>query len=96
MALFLPRATGRLKTAVIGAPDPYWVEKVHPVVALGEGASVTADELFAFCKKSLAGYKVPKSVDFVASLPENETGKILKREVVVRLGKASLRTSTEI
>ena len=69
------------EVAVIGIPDPYWVEKVHAVVALKKGASVTTEELIAFCKKSIASYKAPKSVEFVDSLPKNPAGKILKREL---------------
>ncbi len=69
------------EAAVIGIPDPYWVEKVHAVVSLKDGASLTAEELIAFCKKRLAGYKSPKSVEFVDALPKNAAGKILKREL---------------
>jgi acyl-CoA synthetase (AMP-forming)/AMP-acid ligase II len=70
-----------LEAAVIGIPDPYWVEKVHAVVALKRGISVTADELINFCKGRIARYKAPKSVEFVDSLPKNPSGKILKREL---------------
>jgi len=69
------------EVAVVGIPDPYWVEKVHAVVALKKNASATADELIAFCRKSLAGYKAPKSVEFVDALPKNPAGKILKRDL---------------
>ena len=70
-----------LEAAVIGIPDPYWVEKVHAVVATKKGANTTAEELIAFCKKHLAGYKAPKGVELVDSLPKNPAGKILKREL---------------
>ena len=69
------------EVAVIGIPDPYWVEKVHAVVTLKKGASTTAEELVALCKKNLAGYKSPKSVEFIDSLPKNPSGKVLKREL---------------
>ena len=69
------------EAAIIGIPDPYWVEKVHAVVTLKEGASCTAEDLIAFCKKNLAGYKSPKSVEFMDALPKNASGKILKREL---------------
>jgi len=69
------------EAAVIGIPDPYWVEKVHAVVSCKKGAKCTAEDLIAFCKKHLAGYKSPKSVEFVDSLPKNAAGKILKREL---------------
>jgi long-chain acyl-CoA synthetase len=70
-----------LEAAVIGIPDDYWVEKVHAVITTREGQKVAAEELIAFCKKSLAGYKVPKSMEFVDALPKNPAGKILKREL---------------
>jgi len=69
------------EAAVIGIPDPYWVEKVHAVVTTRKGASTTPEELIAFCKKHLAGYKAPKTVEFVDSLPKNPAGKILKKEL---------------
>ncbi len=70
-----------LEATVIGIPDPYWVERVHAVVVTKKGASTTAEELIAFCKENIAGYKAPKSVEFVDSLPKNPAGKILKREL---------------
>jgi long-chain acyl-CoA synthetase len=69
------------EAAVIGIPDPYWVEKVHAVVSLKKGTHCTAEDLIAFCKQHLAGYKSPKSVEFVDALPKNAAGKILKREL---------------
>jgi acyl-CoA synthetase (AMP-forming)/AMP-acid ligase II len=51
------------------------------VVVCEPGAAVTADELIAFCGQHLAGYKKPKAVDFVDSLPVSGYGKILRREV---------------
>ena len=70
-----------LEATVIGIPDPYWVERVHAVVVLKKGASTTDEELITFCKEHIAGYKAPKSVEFVDSLPKNPAGKILKREL---------------
>jgi acyl-CoA synthetase (AMP-forming)/AMP-acid ligase II len=67
--------------AVIGVPDPYWVEHVHGVVVLKKGATLTPEELIAFCKQRLAGYKAVKSVEIVDVLPKNSTGKILKKEL---------------
>jgi long-chain acyl-CoA synthetase len=69
------------EVAVIGVPDPYWVEKVHAVVCLKPGGTASAEELIALCKKNLAGYKSPKSVEFVEALPKNAAGKIMKREL---------------
>ena len=69
------------EAAVIGIPDPYWVESVHAVVVLKKGVSVAEKEIMDFCKEKMARYKAPKSVDFVEMLPKNPQGKILKREL---------------
>ncbi|NQT30723.1 MAG: long-chain-fatty-acid--CoA ligase [Deltaproteobacteria bacterium] len=80
-----------MEAAVIGIPDEYWVEKVHAVVTTKEGEKATAEELIAFCKKSLAGYKTPKSVEFVDALPKNPAGKILKRELRDKFWKGTYK-----
>lgn len=69
------------EVAVIGIPDPYWLERVHAVVVLRKGASTTEDEIIGFCKEHLAHYKAPKSIEFVDFLPKNPQGKIMKREL---------------
>jgi acyl-CoA synthetase (AMP-forming)/AMP-acid ligase II len=69
------------EVAVIGIPDPKWVERVHAVVALKPDATSTEKDLIAFCKEHLASYKAPKSVEFFESLPKNPQGKILKKEI---------------
>lgn len=67
--------------AVIGVPDDKWGEAVKAVVVLKEGASASAEEIIAYTRSKIAAYKLPKSVDFVAELPRNPSGKILKREL---------------
>ncbi|MFI6284189.1 long-chain-fatty-acid--CoA ligase [Streptomyces sp. NPDC051018] len=67
--------------AVIGVPDDTYGERVHAVVVLTPGHTVTAEELRAHCKTLIAGYKSPRSAEFVASLPLSGAGKILKREL---------------
>ena len=67
--------------AVIGVPDERWGEAVKAVVVKKPGAGVTAGELIAWARERIAGYKLPKSVDFIEALPRNPTGKILKREL---------------
>ncbi len=72
-----------MQAVVIGVPDPEWGERVHAVIVLKEGAKASEGELMAFCKEHLAGYKCPKSVEFVSysELPLSPMGKILKREL---------------
>jgi long-chain acyl-CoA synthetase len=69
------------EAAVIGVPDAYWIEIVHAVVVLKQGASADEKGIIDFCKEKLARYKSPKSVNFVETLPKNPQGKILKREL---------------
>ena len=71
--------SGVADVAVIGVPDAVWGEAVHAVVVAGEGASLDASVLTAACRKTLAGYKVPKSFEFRTILPRNANGKVLKR-----------------
>lgn len=69
------------EAAVIGIPDPYWVEKVHALVVLNAGADIDEQTLIDFVKQQIAGYKVPKGIEFVDSLPKNPQGKVLKKEL---------------
>ena len=66
---------------VIGVPDEKWGETVKAVVVVMPGETLTAADVMAFARTRVAGYKIPRSVDFVEELPRNPSGKILKREL---------------
>jgi long-chain acyl-CoA synthetase len=71
-----------LEVAVIGIPDDVWGEAVHAVVVCKPGTQVTSDELLAHTRTLIAGYKVPRSVEFAQdALPKSGVGKILKRDL---------------
>jgi acyl-CoA synthetase (AMP-forming)/AMP-acid ligase II len=67
--------------AVIGVPDPDWGERVHAVVVLQHGHHVSEAQIRQHCKSLIAGYKSPRSVEFVDAMPMSGAGKILKREL---------------
>ena len=71
-----------LEVAAIGVPDAQWGEAVKAICVLREGTAASADEIIAFCRGRIAGYKIPKSVDFSKEqLPKTGPGKIAKRRL---------------
>ncbi|MDI6831584.1 MAG: long-chain-fatty-acid--CoA ligase [Actinomycetota bacterium] len=70
-----------LEAAVVGLKSVKWGEEVTAAVAFKEGMSASEEELIAFCKERIAGYKCPKKVVFMQSIPKTPIGKILRRQV---------------
>jgi acyl-CoA synthetase (AMP-forming)/AMP-acid ligase II len=70
-----------VEVAVIGVPDTRWGEAVKAVVVRRAGSSLTEAPLIDWTRDKLAGYKRPRSVDFVDALPRNASGKLLKRKL---------------
>ena len=66
---------------MIGVPDPKWGEAVKAMVVKKPGADPTPAEIIAWARERIAGYKTPKSVEFIEALPRNASGKILRREL---------------
>ncbi len=75
------------EVAVFGLPDDHWIEAVAACVVLRPGAEATPEELTAFARERLAGYKTPKKLFVVAQLPKNPSGKILKRDLRVQFAE---------
>ena len=67
--------------AVIGVPDEKWGEAVKACVVVKAGQELTEDELIADARTRIAGYKCPKSIDFIEALPRNPSGKILRKDL---------------
>lgn len=68
-----------LECAVFGKPDEKWGERVVAAIVLRDGHAATAEELTAFCRERIAGYKTPKEFVFLEALPRTGSGKIQKR-----------------
>ncbi len=67
--------------AVIGVPDQSWGESVKGFVVLKDGEKATEEDIINFTRKYLAGFKRPRSIEFMDSLPRNLSGKVLKKEL---------------
>jgi fatty-acyl-CoA synthase len=74
------------EAAVIGVPDPRWGEVGRALIVVKPGQTLTEQEVLDFCQGRLAKYKIPKSVVFIAALPRNAAGKVLKTELRKQFG----------
>ena len=70
-----------VEVAIIGVPDRKWGESVKACVVKREGSMLTAEGLIDWCRDKFAGYKRPRTVDFLDALPRNASGKMLKRKL---------------
>ena len=77
--------------AVIGIPSVQWGESVHAVVVLRAGQAAAAENLIAHCKARIAGYKCPRSIEFVDALPLSGAGKVLKTRLRERYWRSQGR-----
>jgi fatty-acyl-CoA synthase len=69
------------EVAVIGIPDDKWGEAVKAIVVMKQGKIATASDIINFTRERIAGFKTPKSVEFIEALPRNPSGKILRRHL---------------
>ncbi len=77
----LEQHPGIFDVAVFGIPSEEWGEQVHATVVLAPGSALSAQDIIAFAREHLAGYKTPRSVSFTEELPRTGSGKLLKREL---------------
>jgi long-chain acyl-CoA synthetase len=76
----IARLPGVLECAVIGVPDEHTGEAVKLFV-VKKDASLTEEQIVAYCKEQLTNYKRPKQIVFKTELPKSNVGKILRREL---------------
>jgi fatty-acyl-CoA synthase len=72
------------EVAVVGLPDPYWIEAVTAIVVPKAGCTLAPEAVIAFCRERLAPFKTPKKVILTDALPKNPSGKVLKRDLRLR------------
>jgi acyl-CoA synthetase (AMP-forming)/AMP-acid ligase II len=75
------------EAAVIGLPHPDWGQEPCAIVVVKQGENVDDDEIMDYCRSRLAGFKRPTSVVFIDSLPRNQMGKVLKKELREKFGQ---------
>ena len=70
-----------LDAAVVGIPDEKWGETVKGFVVLSDSSSLDEEQIISYTRTQIAGYKCPRSINFIPELPRNPSGKILRREL---------------
>jgi len=70
-----------LDAAVVGIPDEKWGETVMGFVILAEDSSINENEIIAYSREKIAGFKCPKTIKFVNEIPRNPTGKVLRKDL---------------
>jgi acyl-CoA synthetase (AMP-forming)/AMP-acid ligase II len=85
----LARHPAVAEVAVYGIPDPLWGEALAATVVLRPGAQASADELLAFARGQLAGFKLPKQWQLADTLPKTATGKVQKTALRQRYAATS-------
>ena len=84
------------EVAVIGLPDPKWVEAVTAVVVVKAGQTLDEASVIAHCQQHMANFKTPKRVVFADTLPKNPSGKLLKRELHFDELRAGLKPEQKV
>lgn len=69
------------EVAVVGTPHQTWGQQISAFVVVRQGAAVTAEQLESHCREHLAGFKIPRTWEFIELLPRNASGKIVKRNL---------------
>ncbi|MCZ6644323.1 MAG: AMP-binding protein [Gammaproteobacteria bacterium] len=67
--------------AVIGIPSEQWGESLLAFITLKPGETANGDDIVEFCRGKLAGYKIPRQVEFIDVIPRNASGKVLKKDL---------------